>query len=71
MDDWDELRRLRGIATSVLDHDRPGSFLTSFLEAYLRADSSNEKLLRPVMYELVKKYDMKDKYLADASYPGP
>ena len=57
-----EWERLRGVATSCMTYDRPGSFLTSFLEAFCRADASNAKLLLPVMQELEKKYKLEDRF---------
>jgi hypothetical protein len=59
---YKEWERLRGVATSTLSYDRPGSFLTSFLDAFCRADWSNAELLLPVMQQLEKKYKLEDRF---------
>lgn len=48
----------KSICRNELNRSR-GSFLTYFMEAYLRADMQNKALLNPVMAELVVKYRMK------------
>ena len=51
--------RLRDIAIDELERGHHGGFLTYFLEAYIRADPSNERILRPAMRSLVEKYELK------------
>ena len=56
----DEIETLKGIALSELNHGVHGSFLTSFLDAFLRADSENAQILAPAMRTLVQKYGLKN-----------
>lgn len=51
---------LRSIAVKVYRGGQ-GAFLSSFADAYLLADSENEKILRPAWMQLIDKYllDMK------------
>ncbi len=58
-----EWERLRGVATSELASKLHGSFLTSFLDAYCRADWENARLLLPVMQTFEKKYHLVDRFL--------
>lgn len=53
--------RLKGIAIWELDHGLHGDFLKAFLQAFLRADWSNARLLIPVMQHFVKKYHLEDR----------
>jgi len=46
---------LRGIALRVYHGDH-GSFMRTFADAYLLADSENEKFLRPAWMQLIDKY---------------
>jgi hypothetical protein len=48
--------RLREIASYELQRGYHGGFLIYFLEAYLRADLANERLLRPIMLTFETKY---------------
>ena len=51
--------RLRDIAIDELERGHHGGFLTHFLEAYIRADPSNERIVRLAMETLVQKYELK------------
>ena len=51
-----EHERLREIALYELQFGYHGDFLRYFLEAYLRADLDNERLLRPIMVTFEGKY---------------
>ena len=55
----EEKHCLRDIALDELEKGHHGGFLTHFLEAYIRADPSNKRVLRPAMKTLVEKYELK------------
>ena len=53
MESVDEV--LHSIAVHVYQGDH-GAFLSTFADAYLLADTENEKILRPVWKQLIDKY---------------
>lgn len=55
---------LKDIARFQLNYMSRGSFLTALLEAFLRADSDNTKLMLPLMRKIVDKYSMWEQYQA-------
>ena len=55
----EEKHCLRDIALDELEKGHHGGFLTHFLEAYIRADPSNQRILKSAMESFVEKYELK------------
>ena len=51
----ESVENARGICRYELDRNH-GSFVTAFLEAFLRADMDNSRILLPVFLQLKEKY---------------
>ena len=52
-----EIEKFKKIARDHM-HRGHGGFLASFLEAFLRADNENSRILLPAMKTLCQKYDL-------------
>lgn len=52
-----EIEKFKKIAKDHM-HRGHGGFLTAFLEAFLRADYENSRILLPAMKTLCQKYDL-------------
>ena len=62
-----EIRKRIDYCKAVASFERyrgHGGFMTSFLEAFLVADSNNTLILLPAMEQLIKKYHLKDEHEA-------
>lgn len=54
-----EFGRLDDIAREVL-YSRHGAFVRKYADAWLHADASNKRLMRPVWEQFIKKYGLEE-----------
>lgn len=57
-----EIYRLKGLCSYEI-YQNHGDFLKCFLQAFLRADPANARILLPAMQALEKKHSLKDLYV--------